>query len=464
MLNIIVIISYLAILFLIGVLSSRIISNTSDFLVANRKLGLLTTVSSLTSTGIGGSATIVAIIYVYTRGLPGIWMNFSAGLGLILLGFTFAVKVRSMETFSLPEIVEKLYDRKARYIASFLIILAEIAWLALVIQATQLIMTSLLNINQTAAIYLSTGIFIVYTILGGQFAVSYSDVFQMFIMFFGILFVASPIVFIKAGGLAGLKTLPGYLLQFPINSKMGVLDVLSLIFLMGFPHLVGPDIYAKILSARDENVARQGALLSGILRIIWGVAIAIIALGAKKLLPNMENPAFVLPQLIVNIFNPYLSGILIAAFIATMMSSADTILLTGSTVLLNDIFSFLLKNKNNLLIIRLFVLLVGILGLLIALYMKDIIKTLELAYTIFSSGLIIPIIAGFYKEKLKVNKNGALASMIGGGGISLLLKLNIIKIFPQINPVLIGMSVSLILMFLGSIVKFNKNSTDAVSQ
>lgn len=458
MFNIIIIILYLVILSSIGVLSTKLVKNKSDFFVANRKLGLLTTVSSLTSTGIGGSATIVASIYVYTRGLPGIWMNLSAGLGLILLGFTFAAKVRRMKAFSLAEIVEKLYDRKTRYIASILIILAEIAWLALVIQATQLILTIILNINQTVAIYLSTGIFILYTILGGQFAVSYSDVFQILLMFSGILFIASPIVLIKVGGFSGIKTLPIEMLMFPINSKMGWLDVISLIFLMGLPHLVGPDIYAKILSARDEKVARQGALISGILRIIWGIAIAIIALGAVKLLPNLENPALVLPQLIVNTFNPYLSGILIATFIATMMSSADTILLTSSTVLSNDIFFYLLKNKNDLLIIRLLVFFIGVLGLLMALYFKDIIKTLELAYTIFASGLIIPIIAGFYKEKLKVNENGALASMIGGGSISLLMKLNIINIFPQLNPVLIGMGISLFLLFAVSFVKFNNKS------
>ena len=94
----------------IGLFSGLKTKNRSDFYVAGRRLGLLATTSSLTATGIGGSATIVAAVYVYTRGLPGIWMNLAAGLGLILLGLLLAGRVREMGVYSLPQIVEKPHD------------------------------------------------------------------------------------------------------------------------------------------------------------------------------------------------------------------------------------------------------------------------------------------------------------------------------------------------------------------
>jgi len=175
----------------------------------------------------------------------------------------------------------------------------------------------------------------------------------------------------------------------------------------------------------------MACLLSGLLRIFWGGAITIISLGALILMPDLENPSIILPEMILRLFNPYISGIMVAAFLAAMMSSADTVVLTGATVLSNDIFSFSEKNKSNLLIIRLLVLCIGIMGLFLALYLRDIIKTLELAYTVFASGLIIPFIAGFYKEKLRVDEKGA----------------RVVKIFPAVDPVLIGMGAGTVLLF-----------------
>ena len=452
-----IVVLYLTGTVVIGLLSHRKTRSREDFYVAGKSMGLTATTSSLTATGIGGSATIVAAIYVYTRGLPGIWMNLAAGLGLIGLGVLFAGKVRRIGAFSLPEIVGKLYGSKSRLCAAILVVIAEIAWLALVIQALQLILTSVFGINPAASIYISSGLFILYTILGGQFAVSYSDILQSVLMFAGIVLLALIMLFSKKDGKALLSAVPGPMLSFPAGPKMGPLDVISLILLMGLPHMVGPDIYSKILSAKNESVARTAAVLSGMLRMIWGAAVAVIALGAVVMFPDLETPASIFPKIITSVLNPAAGGIIIAALAAAMMSSADTILLTGSTVLAHDVFGSRepgLSDERNqgLGLPRLFVLLIGLLGLALALYLGDIIKTLELAYTVFASGLIIPIIAGFYKEKLKVNECGALASMIGGGAAALVLKLDLLVFLPNLDPILIGMAVSAILLFAFSMI------------
>jgi len=446
MFSMFIVIFYLVVIFIIGIFTSKMVKDRAGFFVASRRLGILTTTSSLTATSIGGSATIAASIYVYTKGLPGMWMNLSAGIGLILLGITFAGKVREMNVFSLPEMIQIMYSRRVRICASILVVIAEIAWLALLIQAMQIFINSISGINPVTAIYISTFIIIAYTVLGGQFGVSYSDILQMFIMFFGILLMVGMVI-TKAKFFSVINSIPPSMLTFPVGVHMGIIDLIALFFLMGLPHMVGSDIYAKVLSAKDVKTARMACLLSGLLRIFWGGAITIISLGALILMPDLENPSIILPEMILRLFNPYISGIMVAAFLAAMMSSADTVVLTGATVLSNDIFSFSEKNKSNLLIIRLLVLCIGIMGLFLALYLRDIIKTLELAYTVFASGLIIPFIAGFYKEKLRVDEKGALASMVGGGGLALLMKLRVVKIFPAVDPVLIGMGAGTVLLF-----------------
>ena len=448
---IVIVLLSLTVSILIGILTRRITNNRADFFVAGRSLGIWATTSSLTATGIGGSATIVAAVYVYTRGLPGVWMNIAAGLGLILLGTILAEKVRGLGVFSLPQIVEKLYGKKSKFCSSVLVLLAEIAWLALIIQATQLILTALFGFNQTLALLIATAGFVLYTILGGQYAVSFSDIFQSLIMFAGVTILAVRIFFLKGNGIPILLGLPDSMLSFPTGPKMKVLDVISLIFLIGLPHLVGPDIYSKILSAKNGSIARKASILSGIFRIFWGAAIAIIALGAYRLFPDLENPVWILPKMMSTVASPLLSGIVIAALIATMMSSADTILLTGTTVLSNDLMGFFRRESQGLLLPRVFVLTIGLAAWLLAIYLNDVIKTLELAYTVFASGMIVPIIAGFFKDRLKVNERGALASMIGGGGLSLLIKLGVIDPPLGIDPILIGITTGVLLLFVFSL-------------
>lgn len=431
-----IIVIYLFCMLAIGVFSYRRVNKIADFYVADRKLSLLATTSTLSATTIGGSAIIASAIYIYTKGLPGLWMNLSAAIGLIALGLGFASKVRRMAVFSLPELAGRLYNEKVRLLASILTIIAEIAWLALLIQATQLILTAITDLSPTTALYLSAVVFILYTVMGGQFAVAYSDVVQFGIMVFGILLLGAPVVLIKSDFLAGL---PSEATRFPVNSDFTLLNLISMVFLMGLPHMVGSDIYSKLLSAKDEVVARRASFLSGIFRIFFGIAVAVMALGALVLYPGLDSAAQIFPKMIKDLLPPPIAAVVLAAFLSTMMSSADTVLLTASVVFANDIY----KGHGKLMISRISVLVLGALGLALALYLQDLIRTLELAYTFFASGVIIPIIAGFYRERLKVSSAGALGAMISGGGASLVLKLS----DAHLDAILVGMAISLVFLF-----------------
>ena len=88
------------------------------------------------------------------------------------------------------------------------------------------------------------------------------------------------------------------------------------------------------------------------------------------------------------------------------------------------------------------VLLMGVVALVVALRLESIIDSLKLAYTIFTSGIVIPVIAGFYKDKLKVNSVGAIAAIVGGGGTALAIKLLEVE-----NLDLVGLAVCIVLLF-----------------
>ena len=124
--------------------------------------------------------------------------------------------------------------------------------------------------------------------------------------------------------------------------------------------------------------------------------------------------------------DPLVGGIVLAALLGALMSSADTCLLSASTILTVDIighFKKALSPEKSLAYSRRAMVIIGAISLLLALMMKGVISTLLFAYTIYTGGLILPVIIGFYKDRLKVTPKGALVAIIGGGAAALVSKI-----------------------------------------
>jgi SSS family solute:Na+ symporter len=152
-------------------------------------------------------------------------------------------------------------------------------------------------------------------------------------------------------------------------------------------------------------------------------------MGASVLFPKIA-PEQAFPFMITNLFPPVIGGLVLAALVSATMSSADSCVLSGSTILTLDVIKKLkptLTEKQTLLIARGGVVLLGLLSLLLALFLSGVINALLFAYTVYTAGVILPTLAGFYKEKLKVTPLAAMVAIIGGGGIGLISKLLAIK-------------------------------------
>jgi SSS family solute:Na+ symporter len=410
--NLIIIFVYIFILILIGFICSKFIKSYNDFFLANRSIGWLALTATITATTVGGSATIVAGGRIYAQGLPALWYDIGGGFGLIILGLFLASKVRKTGLITLPDITGSFFDDKVRFLSAILVIITEIAWVSLLIQAAGMILSVTVNIDYTVILFIITIGFILYTILGGQYAVIYTDFIQFFIMIIGICLIATPLIFLEA--LPNINQLSVISLSFPINQEIGIITAGSIFFMMFMPHIVGPDIYSKLLSSKDEKIAKKGAILSGIFKLVFALSIAIIALCAIILYPNLSNPYLAIPTAVMNL-SPFLSGIILASFLSVMISSADSCLLSSGTILSVDIFK-----KKNINISRLGILFVGFGAFFLAIFLGDILKTLQLAYTVFTAGLTLPILFGFYRKKTLVSSRGAFWSLLIGGSVSIL--------------------------------------------
>ncbi|MFC1927697.1 sodium:solute symporter, partial [Chloroflexota bacterium] len=433
----------------IGVWSKRRAGSQNGFFVAHRQGALPLITGSLVATAIGGSALIVTSRLGFELGLPGAWWLLVGSVGLVLLGVFFARRVRGAALYTLPELVEKQYDRRVSLAAAILIV---IAWVGVV--AGQIVAAgsflSILGVGSTTFwVVIFTAVVVVYAILGGQLSIIRTDVFQAPIFFVGI-FVVLALVFSHVGGLGGLKASlpPGYF-SFPTSPAFDWKMLLSFLILVGATYVVGPDMYSRLFCAKGERTAQQSAILSAFLFIPLAFAITLIGMSAKVLYPQIM-PAQAFPQVISGILSPALGGLVIAAVIAALMSSADTCLLTQSVILTEDIIKRAhpaLDERKTVLLTRLSLIGLGLVALGLALTLKTVYESLLFAYTVFTCGLVVPVIAGFHKDKLKVTPQGALAALIGGGTIGLLGKIPGLDIPLKGDLGLIGFGVSAILLF-----------------
>ena len=409
----------------LGLSTRKQAKNAGSFFVAGRSGTALFITGSLLATIIGASATIGMAGLGFTRGLTGAWWILVGSVGLIVLGFLFARKVREYGFYTLPALVEKQYGRLPAMAGSLLIVVAWMGVIAGQIIAAGKIMSVLGIGSPDIWIYISTAVFIFYTVLGGQRAVLKTDLWQTIIIFLGI-FSGLTFVLWKVGGFRGLANgLPASYFSFPISQKFDTIQLVNLLLLVGLTYVVGPDMYSRIFSAKDGRVARKSVFWTAGLLIPLALGITLIGMTAAVLYPNITaEQAF--PTVIKNVMPPVLVGLVLAALLSAVMSSAVTCLMSVSTILTTDVihkFKPSITEDKLLVISKWGIVVLGLVALAVALLLKGIINSLMFAYTIYTAGLIPVVIAGFYKDKLRVTSLGAVTAIIVGGATGLFIKI-----------------------------------------
>ena len=414
-----------------------------SYFVADRSLSTFWGFLGLASLTTGGSTTIVLAAFVYEHGVSGLWLDFAGALGLLLLGLLLARRIRREGAVTLPEIVGRYYGAGARRAAAALVLVSEIVWFALLVTATQAVLTAALDVPPLPALIASTAVFVAYTSLGGQFAVARTDLVQFGVMVAAIPGVALYFALARASGIEGL---PAEAWSFPFSAGLGAGDVFALLVLVGLPHLVGSDVYAKLLSCRDEETARRAALLAAASKVVFGLAVAAIALAARASLPAVE-PGRALPAAVLGFLPPAAAALVLVALVATMQTSADVVLLSACAVTVRDLVPRLGRSGRGVTAARALAPVYGALGFAVAVALdRNVVETLKLGYSIFAAGIILPVLAAMLPERARPPAPGAIAAMIAGGGVAALGRLVPALAFGA-DPVLLGTGVNLLVLF-----------------
>lgn len=399
--------------------------SAESYWVADRKYSTGRITMSLVATIFGASSTMGIIGLGYSRGLTGAWWALVGGLALIPCGFFLASRVRALNVYTLPDILKKAYGERVSVPAGIMISIAWCGVIAAQLIAGGRIISGFFLIDMDTALVFVAVVFILYTFWGGQVSVIRTDSWQ-FAIFIGGLFISLGfLLFSRVSADVFWQNIPPAHWHFPVSEKFGWYQVLVFYpFIVGLPYLVGPDIYSRILCARDCQAAKRSVLGAATIVIPLSFLLAFFGVLTRAWFPGIPAES-ALPQTLNVLIPAGLKGLIVAGFLGAIMSSADTCLISASTILTLNVIGPVSSAKQEQYhkITKGMVLLLGVIAWYIASQQRGIISSLLLGYTVFVGGIVCPTLATFFKKGLNVKPNGALWAVIIGGGAAILGKI-----------------------------------------
>lgn len=445
-----IIIVYLAVLLYIGVHVSKSVKTNEDSVLAGRSFGSFFAAVGKTANLAGGSTSVGGAAYGYTFGISGSWFGISNVLAMWITAPVATRMWKAMHRGRLASIGGYLgyrFGTAARVLAGLLNTLAYAGFVASQVVATGTILHVLLGWDLNMSMILTTIVVIIYTILGGLKAVVYTDCMQMAVLFVGMIAVLLPVSLNKVGGVGELMSkVPE---AFASMGTMGWYTIIGVILiptmLAGFTMQAG---YSYIGSCKTASAAWKSNIISGFMYAFPAFAVILIGMAALVLYPELSSSQDALPTMILNLLPSGLVGLLLAAILSATMSTSSTCLLCAATCFGVDVLPVLSKKERSpeemLKITRLTMVAVGALTMAIAILYPQIIDLILIGYSFGAGGLLIPVFAAMFWKR--ATTPGCIAAMIGGG-LSYVVLSNMVA-WP---PLFASVPISLVLMVIVSL-------------
>jgi SSS family solute:Na+ symporter len=423
MFDLIVIVGYFSVVLFVGWRSRR--QSAESYWVAERRYDTRQIATSLVATIFGASSTMGIIGLGYSRGLTGAWWSLIGGIALVPFSLFLASRVRSLSVYTLPDVLKRAYGEMVAVPAGIVITVAWCGVIAAQLVAGGRLLSGVFSMDFQWALATVAVVFILYTFWGGQLSVIRTDSWQL-VLFVGGLLISLGLLLSSTGlGTSLWEQVPSGHLRFPVSAGFGWYEVLVFYpLIVGFPYLVGPDIYSRVLCAKDNRAARRSALLAALVVIPLSFLLAFFGLLARAQFPGVAAEA-ALPKTLSVLIPVGLKGLIVAGFLGAIMSSADTCLISASTILcLNVIGPFWRVSKAQYLrVTKAMLVAIGGAAWLIASLEQGIISSLLLGYTVFVGGVVFPILASFCQQRFKITSQGALWAVVIGGSTAILGKI-----------------------------------------
>ena len=428
-LDYIAIVLYFAALFWVGfsvMRSKKEGAECESFLAADRNMNLFQTTSTTAAGDLGGAFSIAMGGLGFTLGISGSWLIAVSGLSIVLVSLFMVPKVKiwadEVKGLTTGDLFASRFDRRTGTMAAIVI---GVAWSTFVggqIIAGGKLLQVTMGMDLTTATFIVGAIILAYTTMGGLKAVIYTDVFQMVILVVGIIFLLVPIGLVKVGGWSGMvehfSSNPDTvtMIDWTAAGWKQMLGWFLAIIPVWFISIVA---LQRIVAARDVKTAQRAFFLTGV-PIEWpmfAVGSTLVGMFARILMPELQDPELATPMMIMTLLPVGIGGLVIAAYIAAVMSTADSCLIGPVAIYTNDIYrNYINKQASDAELVRvarISTVVLGVFATAAAYLVPRVLDLILYAYTFGAAGIFFPMLGLLFWKR--TTARGAFWSIVLGG-------------------------------------------------
>lgn len=415
---------YMLAMLYIGYRAKKSVKTSADFFIGGNRFGSVITAIARQAAGLSGWLFIAWSQQVAGSGLGAIWTAFSSGFAPFINFFVMARRTAKFTVMnkarSFIDLIEARYydaDRKVlRIISTIIIAISITVYMSSQLMAAGTTFQAVLGLDYRISVLIGAVVVILYTSAGGLLAVAWTDFVQGMLMIFAV-FVGLFVAFGNAGSLSDVMAAIGAMDPALTSPWINPVTIAGLLSAGWLGYMGQPQIVQMFMGMKDPGSSRRGAVIAGTTGVFLLFGSFFVNLCCMVLFPDSADTSANFILLITEYTPSWLVGIVTAAILAAVMSSADALLHVATTAVTQDFYNKILKkgqatDKQVLVVARVAAVVIGVIAIYLAYNPFDSILWVNWwawgGLSVFAPILIL----GFYWKR--ATREGAMVSMIVG--------------------------------------------------
>lgn len=344
-------IGYTLIIFGFGIYTARYLKHSSaDYFLAGRSLGAWLAALSTTASAESGWVTLGLVGTAFNTGVGAFWIVPGTVTAFLFNWYFIANRLRFNSqqngNITLTDVLASNTTatpaRLIRYLSTLIILLMLCTYIAAQLTVAAKSFETVFGWSYLNGVLLGAGMVLIYTMLGGFRAVALTDMLQALLMLSAVVIL--PLVLINKIG--GFDTLWSNLqsmetdgqLTSPFAGKTGMALLGFFALWMGIPlgNVGQPHILIRFMATRDRTAIRQGAIISRAWVMVLFTGAVLLGIAARAYYGTLADPEKALPIAAVDLLPGWLAGMMVAAILAAVCSTADSQLLVCASSISHD--------------------------------------------------------------------------------------------------------------------------------
>lgn len=417
---------YAILLIGIGWFIGRNVTEASSFFVGNRKFSWKMLFVILIAANIGAGSTVGVTGLAYRYGISSWWWIGCSAVGSLILAYIVGPRIweiaKKYNLFTMGDYLELKYAKYFRGIISLMMMVGTLALFSGQLIGIAWILDVVAGIDKPLGTLIGAVVVTFYFAAGGVLSAAVVNILEVVVILAGFC-LAAPFALQAVGGWSGMEA--KIALNFADAAKtnsffawdgIGLTTIIGYFFVLTPAFCISPGLIGKIYSAESQQAVRTGTMLNALVQFGFAFLPAIIGMCAFAAFPNLTNPELALPLAMKELMPFGVAAFALAAIFAAEVSTADAVLYMLSSSIAKDLYKTFLRpdiSDHDLLnFSRKVTVAAGVAGVLLALWMPNIITALQIFYSLMTVSIAAPFLVGLFAERAST-KGASTAAIIG---------------------------------------------------